>query len=137
MKMRMGGLPFFINLPPPRGLQAAPEVAVGFVGGVYDRGDGIHPTNEGYALLARANALATHEFTDSLRGLGIPTDLGSGTTIAANLSDMAGATFSSAADSLENIRDNLGGTTSGHSGNSYVGEILETTETFIGEIIDA
>ena len=37
--------------------------------------------------------------------LGTITDLGSGTTIGDNLSDMAGATFSSATDSLEAIRN--------------------------------
>ena len=37
--------------------------------------------------------------------LGTPSDLGGGSDIATNLSDMAGATFSTATDSLEAIRD--------------------------------
>lgn len=37
--------------------------------------------------------------------IGTPSDLGSGTTLAGNLADMAGATFATGTDSLEAIRD--------------------------------
>jgi hypothetical protein len=48
-------------------------------------------------------------FVDDLETrLGTPSDLGGGATIADNLSDMAGATFSTSTDSQEAIRNHIG-----------------------------
>jgi hypothetical protein len=73
--------------------------------------------------------------------LGTITDLGGGATVAANLSSMAGATFSSSNDSLDAIREHIGDgtnlTEAGGTGDhltAIIGTGADTLETLSAQI---
>lgn len=67
--------------------------------------DLIDDGTSGLAKIATDVAAILVDTADIQPKLGTVSDLGGGATVAANLSDLAGATFSTATDSLEAIRD--------------------------------
>jgi hypothetical protein len=91
------------------GLTALPAAAADAAGGliISDAG-GLDADAQAASVTAIETDTSTtlDNLVDDLESrLGTPSDLGSGATVAANLVDMAGATFSSATDSLEAIRN--------------------------------
>ena len=72
---------------------------------VWDEAQTDHTTAGSFGVIATEIASILVDTADMQPKLGTITDLGGGATIADNLADMAGATFATASDSLEAIRD--------------------------------